>query len=132
MAEAAVVSAGDAIYAASADGEVHAFNRMTGKRLWDQELETALSGGVGVYDNALLLGTSDGYVVQLDASNGEQRWSTRLTGEILAPPQGDGRYRFDIRLQGAGDARHGHFDDVRGGPLKRGVDGRALRGADGL
>jgi outer membrane protein assembly factor BamB len=95
---------GDMIYAASADGEVVAINRQTGKKLWDVELDDGVSGGVGVYDGSLLLGTSEGVVLKMDAGTGEVQWSTPLRGEVLAPPQGDGRVvvvqTYDGKLQG--------------------------------
>lgn len=95
---------GDRIYAASAEGEVAAFERSRGKRLWKADMDTQLSGGVGVYDDALLLGSSDGFVIKVDANTAEQLWSTRLTGEILAAPQGNGRVviaqTYDGKLQG--------------------------------
>jgi outer membrane protein assembly factor BamB len=95
---------GGTIFAASAEGEVKAISRDRGKVIWDTELDTALSGGVGVYGDALLLGSSDGSVLKLSVSSGELLWSTRLQGEVLAPPQGDGRVvvaqTYDGRLQG--------------------------------
>ena len=95
---------GNMIYAAGADGQVKAIDRERGKTVWKTDLDTPLSGGVGLYGDALLLGTSDGFVLQLAASSGEQRWSTRLQGEVLAPPQGDGRVvvaqTYDGKLQG--------------------------------
>lgn len=83
---------GDRIYAASADGEVVALNRNTGKTLWDVELDTALSGGVGVYEDSLFVGGNDGSVLRLNSSDGSLVWKTKVTGEVLAPPQGDGRH----------------------------------------
>jgi outer membrane protein assembly factor BamB len=50
-----------------------------------------LSGGVGVSDDSVFLGGSDGAVLRLDAGTGDLLWSTRLSGEVLAAPQGDGR-----------------------------------------
>ncbi|MBE9538418.1 MAG: outer membrane protein assembly factor BamB [Proteobacteria bacterium] len=96
--------AGDTIYVASAEGEVAAINRQTGKLLWEVELDISLSGGVGVYDNALMVGSRDGSVLQLDAVNGSVNWSTRLSGEVLAPPQGNGKVviaqSYEGRVQG--------------------------------
>ncbi len=93
-----------AIYAASAEGEVKAVDRSRGKKLWDVDLETGLSGGVGHYEDSLFVGSSDGSVMRLDARDGAVVWSTRLTGEVLAPPQGDGRVvvaqSYDGKLQG--------------------------------
>ena len=98
------VIGGDAIYAASSDGQLRALDRGRGKTLWKADLDTSLSGGVGVYDDALLLGSSDGSVLKVSANSGELLWSTRLQGEVLAPPQGDGRVvvaqTYDGKLQG--------------------------------
>ena len=95
---------GDMIYAASADGEVVAVNRETGRKAWDTELDVNLSGGVGVYENSLFLGGSDGAVLRVDATTGELVWRTRLTGEVLAAPQGDSRIvvaqTYDGKLAG--------------------------------
>ena len=95
---------GDVIYAASADGELKAFDRGRGKALWKKDLDTSLSGGVGVYEDALFLGSSEGFVLKVDANSGEQLWSTQLRGEVLSPPQGDGRVviaqTYDGKLQG--------------------------------
>jgi outer membrane protein assembly factor BamB len=94
----------DVIYAASAEGLVRAFERAKGKSLWKVDLDTPLSGGVGVYENALLLGSSEGFVLKLDASSGELLWSTRLRGEVLSPPQANGKVvvaqTYDGKLQG--------------------------------
>ena len=94
----------DVIYAASAEGRVRAFERAKGKSLWKVDLDTPLSGGVGVYENALLLGSSEGFVLKLDASSGELLWSTRLRGEVLSPPQANGKVvvaqTYDGKLQG--------------------------------
>ncbi|MFT6052657.1 MAG: outer membrane protein assembly factor BamB [Halioglobus sp.] len=95
---------GDLIYVASADGELVALNRHTGKKVWDVQLDTPLSGGVGLYEDTLLLGSSDGSVLKLSASDGSLVWSTRLSGEILAPPQANGKMviaqTYDGKLQG--------------------------------
>lgn len=95
---------GERIYAASADGEVKAFERSRGKSLWKADLETSLSGGVGVYDDALFVGSSDGFVIRVDANSGAEVWRSRLTGEILAAPQANGSVviaqTYDGKLQG--------------------------------
>lgn len=96
--------AGDTIYAASAEGEVAAYNRLTGKRAWEVDLKEALSGGVGVHDNALFLGASDGYVLRLDARSGQIQWRSGVKGEVLAAPQANGRVvvvqTYDGKLHG--------------------------------
>ncbi|PLW70211.1 outer membrane protein assembly factor BamB [Pseudohalioglobus lutimaris] len=98
------VMVGNTIYAAGADGEIKAVDRERGKTLWDTELDTGLSGGVGLYEDSLFLGSSDGSVLKVSAVNGELQWSTRLQGEVLAPPQSNGEVvvaqTYDGKLQG--------------------------------
>ncbi len=98
------VISGATIYAAASDGEVAAFDRNSGKTLWEADVETPLSGGVGVYEDALFLGSSDGFVLKLDAKSGARLWATPLRGEILAPPQSNGKVvvaqTYDGKLQG--------------------------------
>lgn len=95
---------GEIIYVAGADGEVAAVNRISGDTLWEADLETSLSGGIGVYDDALFVGSSEGFVLRLDANSGERVWSTPVRGEILSAPQGNGKVvvaqTYDGRLQG--------------------------------
>lgn len=98
---------GDNIFVAAANGEVEALNRHSGKTLWEVDLDTTLSGGVGASDDALYVGSSEGAVIKLDASTGEQLWSTTLRGEILCAPQGNGSVvavqTYDGKLQGLDD-----------------------------
>ena len=95
---------GDTIYAADIEGEVFAFDKVKGKKRWSVELTDPveaegffaglwssdqplqISAGVGVSSRHLLLGTYKGEVVALDRNNGEQRWRTQLSSEILAEP----------------------------------------------
>lgn len=98
------VISGDRLYAASNDGVVKAINRSSGKTLWKSDVDTALSGGVGVYEDALLLGSSEGVVLKIDAGNGDRLWATPLHGEVLAAPQSNGKVviaqTYDGKLQG--------------------------------
>lgn len=95
---------GDRVFAASADGELRAVDRESGRSLWKVELRRGLSGGVGFHDDSLLLGGSDGEVLLLDADDGAERWLAQVTGEVLAPPQADGRVvvvqTYDGKLYG--------------------------------
>jgi outer membrane protein assembly factor BamB len=98
------VISGSTIYVAASDGSLEAFDKRSGKSLWDVELEFPLSGGVGVYADALFLGSSDGFVIKVDASSGEVLWSTRLSGEVMSVPQSNGAmvvvHSLDGKLQG--------------------------------
>jgi len=82
---------GATIYAAGNDGTVLALDRMKGKRIWRQEFDLSLSGGVGVGDNMVLLGSSDGQVLALNKADGSELWTGQVSGEVLAPPQTNGK-----------------------------------------
>lgn len=91
---------GDVIYVAAADGDLEAFDKTTGKSLWDVELEVPISGGVGVYEDALLLGSSDGFVLRVDATSGEVLWTSSLSGEVMSAPQSNGQLVLALTLDG--------------------------------
>jgi len=101
---------GDRIYAASNEGEVVALQLSSGKRVWRQELDQSVSGGVGVSGNTVFLGTSEGQVLALDAGSGAVVWRQTLRGEVLSAPQSDGNVvvvqTYDGRAQGL-DAKTG-------------------------
>lgn len=79
------------IYAAGSDGVVVALQAADGDRIWREDLDQEISGGVGVGGGMVLLGTSEGQVVALSQDNGSLAWTSQLQGEILAPPQSNGR-----------------------------------------
>lgn len=85
------VIADDLIYVASNDGRVVAVERDSGRKRWEKRLEKSLSGGVGHHGDSLFLGTADGELMRLSADDGDVVWSIPVSGEVLAPPQGDGR-----------------------------------------
>lgn len=95
---------GSNLYAASSDGRVVALNRQSGKTLWREDLDIALSGGVGTYNDSLLLGSAEGAVLRVSAESGDIIWSTQLNGEVLAAPQSNGQVvvaqTYDGKLQG--------------------------------
>jgi outer membrane protein assembly factor BamB len=135
------VISGDRIYAAAADGEVRAVELESGRGVWKIDAGHGLSGGVGLYGDALLLGGADGEVILLDAGSGEERWIAYLSGEVLAPPQADGEVvvaqTYDGKLYGL-DYRSGeklwNFDSnvpvltIRGTSTPILVDGVAFAG----
>src|SRR5690606_21299941 len=105
-----VAAEGEAIIAAGHDGDVIAFNRADGRRLWRTSTKLKLSGGPGTGQGIAVVGSNGGDIVALDAATGEIRWRTRINSEVLSAP-------------------HIANDTV----LLRLVDGRlvALRAADG-
>ncbi len=92
------------IIAADGYGHVEARDRFSGKRIWqtqthdldrgffsslnfiDRKDPSFISGGVGVGDGLVLLGTTDGEIVALNVDDGSHAWTTRLGSEVLATP----------------------------------------------
>ncbi len=77
---------GERIYAASIDGNVHALDPATGKRLWRTSLKLEVTAGPGVGDGVVAVMVADGFLVVLDAETGVERWRTDIDGESLALP----------------------------------------------
>jgi outer membrane protein assembly factor BamB len=77
---------GKRIYAASADGNVSAYEPDSGKRVWRTKMDTALSAGVGVGEGLVVVVAADGYVIALGADDGAERWRSEVKGESLAIP----------------------------------------------
>ncbi|MEM0954335.1 MAG: outer membrane protein assembly factor BamB [Pseudomonadota bacterium] len=82
---------GELIYAAGSEGEVVALRKVSGKPIWKIDLESEISGGVGVGGGLVLVGTSDGKVHALSDADGSELWASQISGEILSPPQSNGR-----------------------------------------
>ncbi len=79
---------GTAIFTADRDGRVVALNESDGKELWAERDKTRkISGGPGVGEGRVYVGTSDAEVVARDAKNGKKLWVARVSSEVLAPPR---------------------------------------------
>ncbi len=80
------VGDGSRIYAASYDGNVSAFDPVSGNRLWRSELDIKISAGPGVGEGHVAVVSEDGLVVLLDAADGSEQWRSNVEGESLARP----------------------------------------------
>jgi outer membrane protein assembly factor BamB len=80
---------GGAIYAASANGSVQSVDTAKGKRRWDVDVDTEISGGVGVGGDMVLVGTLKGVVIALESGTGKEIWRSTVSSEVLAPPAAD-------------------------------------------
>ncbi|MEY4642886.1 MAG: hypothetical protein RLZZ227_2880 [Pseudomonadota bacterium] len=79
------------IYAASNDGVVVAVDAETGRTLWRERLDDAITGGVGYGGNMVLLGSENSRVIALSAETGSVMWEATVTSEVLSAPATDGR-----------------------------------------
>lgn len=97
-----------------AKGYVSAFDSESGDKLWRVRIKedavyenerrwyriptwfrsnkspVAISGGVGLYDDVVAVGSFDGDVILLDAESGEERWRKPVSSEVLSAPQPNG------------------------------------------
>ncbi|MBN7818800.1 outer membrane protein assembly factor BamB [Bowmanella yangjiangensis] len=96
----------DKVFAADRHGEVVAFDKTTGKQVWQRNFaqfddsdwysgvsriwqsgESArIAGGMAASYEKVFFGTENGDVVALDANTGETKWHTKVKGEVLAKP----------------------------------------------
>lgn len=100
---------GDSVFAASNRGDLLRLNAANGKTLWRVDTRAPLSGGVGVGENMVLVGTSKGSVLAYDLE-GKPLWQSKVSSEVLSAPQAAGEFVVvrsgDSRIFGL-DARDG-------------------------
>jgi outer membrane protein assembly factor BamB len=77
---------GNRVYAAGRKGEVAAFDLQSGRRLWRTKTKLALSGGPGSGAGLVVVGSTFGDIVALNAADGAVRWKVRVNGEVLSAP----------------------------------------------
>ncbi|MEI7916572.1 MAG: outer membrane protein assembly factor BamB [Methylophilaceae bacterium] len=76
------------VYAASANGEVVKLTVADGKQVWRINTGERLSGGVGLGENLLFLGTAKGYVIAYDFA-GKLIWKSKVSSQVLSAPKVD-------------------------------------------
>ena len=77
----------DKIFVADNEGELAALDAISGKTIWRQDVDVAITGGPGAGDNLVMIGTQEGEVLVFDETNGDKLWRARVSSEILAAPQ---------------------------------------------
>ena len=76
----------DAVYGASAKGDLVRLDRTSGKQVWHIETGITVSGGVGSGEGLVLIGSDKGDVLAYD-ENGKLRWKSKVPSEVLSVPQ---------------------------------------------
>jgi outer membrane protein assembly factor BamB len=74
------------VYAATPDGMLASFDAATGKVNWRIKTGTKLTAGTGSEGGMIVVGTGKGDVIAFDAG-GKQRWSSRVSSEVMGPPR---------------------------------------------
>jgi outer membrane protein assembly factor BamB len=75
-----------AVFITDDKGRVRAISRERGRPLWQYDSDGLdLSSGPAYADGLIVVASSDGDVLALAADNGQLRWRSRVTSEVLAP-----------------------------------------------
>jgi len=77
---------GGKLYAASASGELAAFDAASGKQLWRTRLDTGVTAGVASDGNTVVVAGKDGAGRAFEAATGARRWKAQMSTEILSSP----------------------------------------------
>ncbi len=76
------------VYTADRDGRMLAVAAATGKVVWEErDKKRLISGGPGVGEGKVYVGTSEAQVLARDAKTGEKAWVADVSSEVLAPPR---------------------------------------------
>ncbi|MEO8101551.1 MAG: outer membrane protein assembly factor BamB [Betaproteobacteria bacterium] len=73
------------VYAAGRDGSVYALSEEGGRIVTRLDAKANLTGGVGVNDDTVVVGSGKGDIIALDSA-GRSLWKSSVSGEVLAPP----------------------------------------------
>lgn len=79
----------EAVFAAGAQ-TLYRFERESGKQEWRIEPGFTITGGVGVGEGLVLVGSEKGEVAAFDEADGKLRWRTTVSSEVLSAPQVSG------------------------------------------
>lgn len=74
------------VYVADRNGLVKALNVETGQEIWRVKTGLEISGGPGVGEGLVLIGTGEAELVALNEDDGSEQWRARVSGEILSVP----------------------------------------------
>ena len=74
------------LYAADHKGLLMAIDADSGRQQWSIKTKLPFTGGPGISNTLLLMGTQNGEVFAFDASTGTQPWSATVSSEVLAAP----------------------------------------------
>ncbi len=88
------------IVAAAANGDVEAYDRISGRSLWDADIDTTISAGVGIGGGLVLVASDDARVWALNEETGKLLWKRQLGSQILAAPQSNGNIVVALTFSG--------------------------------
>lgn len=89
---------GERIFVVDTNRKLLALNTSNGRNIWTYNLKIAsggffssadkvfITGGPGLGEGSVLIGTNQGDVVALDPESGEEQWRSKVSSEILSAP----------------------------------------------
>ncbi|RUO56293.1 MULTISPECIES: outer membrane protein assembly factor BamB [Pseudidiomarina] len=99
---------GDHVVVADREGMIMAYNRASGKRVWERDLQAQfaaqgegwlsgaeslrISGGLVSYGDNVVLGTENGDVIMVNGTDGSVVWQTNVKAEIVSDPAVDANH----------------------------------------
>jgi len=120
----------DAVYGASAKGNLVRLDRTNGKQVWSIKTGITVSGGVGSGEGLVLIGSDKGDVLAFD-ENGKLRWRSKVPSEVLSVPQ----VAAGVVMVRSGDGRIAALDAADGKRLwlyERSTPALAVRSHAGI
>ena len=75
-----------ALFAADHKGKLVAVDAETGRKNWELKTEQPFSGGPGLDNEQIYMGTIDGRVIAYDRNSGTELWNAQVSSEVLTPP----------------------------------------------
>jgi len=79
---------GTSVYTADRDGRVISLDVASGKQQWEvRDKDRRISGGPGVGDGKVFVGTSEAEVVARAGESGQKLWVAKVSSEVLAAPR---------------------------------------------
>ena len=74
------------IVAADYKGKLVRVDAESGRKNWELKTEQPFSGGPGLDDRQIYMGTIDGRVIAYDRDSGTELWNAQVSSEVLTPP----------------------------------------------
>jgi outer membrane protein assembly factor BamB len=121
------VFADDRIFVADSEGKIEAIDAHSGHTLWKTDVDTHITGGPGVGENLVTVGTGKAEVITLAADTGKILWHSKVSSEVLSAPQPAGNIIVARTIDGKIFGLESH-DGTRLWTYEQSVPALTLRG----
>lgn len=77
----------DHVFVADPRGEIRAFDATNGQLVWQLDTDAPISGGPGIGDGLVVVGTIEGQVLAVAEQEKALQWQSHVSSEVLASPR---------------------------------------------